>query len=100
MFLVWNIWLMWFLLKASRWTKKKSSKFSIGNLQETSRLSNPSLALPTFTAVSSRIIPRKSVHLPVPQERLLFSPNEEALSHFKQLKKAFTTAPNLLYPPF
>ncbi|MBW0509858.1 hypothetical protein O181_049573 [Austropuccinia psidii MF-1] len=56
---------MLFLLKASRWTKQKSSIFSIGHLQETSRIFNLSLALPTSTAVSSRIIQRRSVHPPV-----------------------------------
>ncbi|MBW0537753.1 hypothetical protein O181_077468 [Austropuccinia psidii MF-1] len=67
---------------ASRWTKQKSSRFSIGRLQETSKLFNLSLALPISTAVSSRIIQRISVH-------------EEALSQFHQLKEAFTTAPIL-----
>ncbi|MBW0584608.1 hypothetical protein O181_124323, partial [Austropuccinia psidii MF-1] len=56
---------MLFLLKASRWTKQRSSRFSIGLLQETSRLFNNSLALPISPAVSSRIIQRRSVHLPV-----------------------------------
>ncbi|MBW0535857.1 hypothetical protein O181_075572 [Austropuccinia psidii MF-1] len=43
----------------------KSSIFSIAHLQETSRLFNLSLALPTSTAVSSRIFQRRSVHSPV-----------------------------------
>ncbi|MBW0569530.1 hypothetical protein O181_109245 [Austropuccinia psidii MF-1] len=75
MSLVWNILVMLFLLKASRWTKQKSSKFSIGHLQETSRLSNPSLALPTFTAVSSRIIQRRSVHSPVSSRKIPVLPS-------------------------
>ncbi|MBW0584078.1 hypothetical protein O181_123793 [Austropuccinia psidii MF-1] len=56
---------MLFLLKASKWTKQRSSRFSTGLLQETSRLFNHSLALPISTAVSSRIIQGRSVHSPV-----------------------------------
>ncbi|MBW0582549.1 hypothetical protein O181_122264 [Austropuccinia psidii MF-1] len=70
MFLVWNTLVMYFLLKASRWTKQKSSRLSTGRLQETSRLFNLSLALPTSTAVSSRIIQRRSVHSPVSSRKI------------------------------
>ncbi|MBW0586421.1 hypothetical protein O181_126136, partial [Austropuccinia psidii MF-1] len=66
---------MLFVLKASRWTKKNSSKFLIGHLQETSRLFNHSLALPAFTTVSSRIIQIKSVHSPVSSRKIPFSPS-------------------------
>ncbi|MBW0487560.1 hypothetical protein O181_027275 [Austropuccinia psidii MF-1] len=54
---------MLFLLKASRWSKERLSRFSIGHPQETSRLFNHSLALTTSNAVlvhspvSSRMIP-------------------------------------------
>ncbi|MBW0485330.1 hypothetical protein O181_025045 [Austropuccinia psidii MF-1] len=61
---------------ASRWTKKKSRNFSIGHLQEISRLFNLSLPLPTFTNVSSRTIPL----------------TEEFIRQFHQLKEAFITA--------
>ncbi|MBW0543715.1 hypothetical protein O181_083430 [Austropuccinia psidii MF-1] len=44
MSLVYNTFIMLFLLKASRWTKQKSSRFSIGHLQETSRLFNLSFS--------------------------------------------------------
>ncbi|MBW0592246.1 hypothetical protein O181_131961 [Austropuccinia psidii MF-1] len=70
---------MLFLLKASRWTKQRSSRFSIGNLQETSRLFNPSLALPISTAVSSRIIQRRSVHSPVSSRNIPVSPSMRKL---------------------
>ncbi|MBW0588200.1 hypothetical protein O181_127915 [Austropuccinia psidii MF-1] len=87
---------MLFLLNASRWTKQISSKFTIGLLQETSRLFNYSLALPTSTAVSSRIIQRRSVHSPVSSRKIPVSPSiTKALSQFHQLKEAFTTSPIL-----
>ncbi|MBW0463158.1 hypothetical protein O181_002873 [Austropuccinia psidii MF-1] len=75
MFLVWNIWVILFLLKASRWTKQNSSRFSIGHCQETSRLFNLSLALPISTAISSRIIQRKSVHSPVSSRKISLFPS-------------------------
>ncbi|MBW0512692.1 hypothetical protein O181_052407 [Austropuccinia psidii MF-1] len=75
MFTVWNIWVMLFLLKASRWTKQKSSRFSIGHLQETSTLFNHSMALPISTAVSSRIIQKRSVQSPVSSENIPVSPS-------------------------
>ncbi|MBW0506497.1 hypothetical protein O181_046212 [Austropuccinia psidii MF-1] len=99
MFLVWNIQVMLFFLKASRWTKQKSSRFSIDHLQETSRLFNLSWALPISTAVSSRIIQKRISSLTsFPQKDSCFSLNEEAISQFHQLKEAFTTDPILLYP--
>ncbi|MBW0502863.1 hypothetical protein O181_042578 [Austropuccinia psidii MF-1] len=70
---------MLLLLKASRWTKKKSSRFSIGHLQETSRLFNLSVALPTSTTVSSRIIQRRSVHSPVSSRKIPVSPSMRKL---------------------
>ncbi|MBW0460515.1 hypothetical protein O181_000230 [Austropuccinia psidii MF-1] len=75
MFLVWNIWAMLFLLNASRWTKQKSRIFSIGHLQEISRLFNLSLAFPISTAVSSRIIQRKSVNSPVSSRKIPVFPS-------------------------
>ncbi|MBW0508142.1 hypothetical protein O181_047857, partial [Austropuccinia psidii MF-1] len=71
---------MLFLLKVSRWTKQKSRRFSIGHLQETSRLSNPSLALPTSTAISSRIIQRRSINSPVSSRKIPVSPSMRKLS--------------------
>ncbi|MBW0574322.1 hypothetical protein O181_114037 [Austropuccinia psidii MF-1] len=79
MFLVWAIVVMLFLLKASRWNKKKSSRFSIGRLQETSKIFNPSLAFPISTAVSSRIIQRRSVHSTVSSEKIPVSPSMRKL---------------------
>ncbi|MBW0498980.1 hypothetical protein O181_038695 [Austropuccinia psidii MF-1] len=75
MFLVWIIWVILFFLKATRSTKQKSSRFSIGHLQETSNLFNPSMDLIISTTVSSRIIQIKSVCSPVS----CFPLNEEAL---------------------
>ncbi|MBW0584832.1 hypothetical protein O181_124547 [Austropuccinia psidii MF-1] len=69
-----------FLLKASRWTKQTSSRFSIGCLQETSRLLNPSLALPISTAASSRIIQRRTVHSPVSSRKIHVFPSMRKLS--------------------
>ncbi|MBW0509027.1 hypothetical protein O181_048742 [Austropuccinia psidii MF-1] len=80
MSLVLNTLVMLFLLRASRWTKQKSRRFSIGHLQETSRLFNPSLALPTSTTVSSRIIQRRSVHSPVSSRKIPVSPSMRKLS--------------------
>ncbi|MBW0573881.1 hypothetical protein O181_113596 [Austropuccinia psidii MF-1] len=71
---------MLFLLKASRWTKQKSRRFSIGPLQETSRLFNHSLPLPTSSTVSSRIIQRISVHSPISSRKITFSPSMRKLS--------------------
>ncbi|MBW0491193.1 hypothetical protein O181_030908 [Austropuccinia psidii MF-1] len=79
MLLVSNIWVMLFLLKASTWTKKKFSRFSIGHLQETRRLFNLSLALPISTAISSRIIQRKSVHSPVSSRKITVFPSMRKL---------------------
>ncbi|MBW0564839.1 hypothetical protein O181_104554 [Austropuccinia psidii MF-1] len=70
---------MLFVLKASRWTKQRSSRFSIGLLQETSRHFNPFLALPIFTAVSSRIIQRRSVHSPASSRKIPVSPSMRKL---------------------
>ncbi|MBW0542612.1 hypothetical protein O181_082327 [Austropuccinia psidii MF-1] len=67
--------IMLLLLKASRWTKKNSIRFSICHLQETSRLFNHSLASPTSTAASSRIIQRRSVHSPVSSRKIPVSPS-------------------------
>ncbi|MBW0584004.1 hypothetical protein O181_123719, partial [Austropuccinia psidii MF-1] len=64
---------MLFLLKASRCTKQKSSRFSIGLLQETSKLFNLSLALPISSAVSSRNIQRRSVQSPVSSRMIAVS---------------------------
>ncbi|MBW0559796.1 hypothetical protein O181_099511 [Austropuccinia psidii MF-1] len=86
MFLVLNFCVILFLLKASRWTKQKSNRFSIGDLQETSRLFNPSLALPISTAASSRIIRRKSVHSAVSSINTPVSPS------MSMLLVSFTTA--------
>ncbi|MBW0558476.1 hypothetical protein O181_098191, partial [Austropuccinia psidii MF-1] len=69
-FPMWSILVMLFLLKPSRLTKQKSSKFSIGRLQETSKLFNPSLAFPIYTTVSSRIIQIISVHSPVSSRKI------------------------------
>ncbi|MBW0531246.1 hypothetical protein O181_070961 [Austropuccinia psidii MF-1] len=80
MFLVYNILVIVFLLKASRWTKQNSRRFSTGLFQETSRLFNHSLALQTSTAVSSRIIQRRSVHLPVSSRKIPVSPSMRKLS--------------------
>ncbi|MBW0569165.1 hypothetical protein O181_108880 [Austropuccinia psidii MF-1] len=65
---------------ASRWTKQKSSRFSIDHLKETSRLFNHSFASPTSTAVSSRIIQRRSVHSPVSSRKIPVSPSMRKLS--------------------
>ncbi|MBW0577551.1 hypothetical protein O181_117266 [Austropuccinia psidii MF-1] len=62
------------LLKASRCTKQKSSRFSFGRLKETSKLFNISLALPISTAVSSRIVQRRSVPSPVSSRKIPVSP--------------------------
>ncbi|MBW0592736.1 hypothetical protein O181_132451 [Austropuccinia psidii MF-1] len=70
---------MLFLLKASRWTKQKFSRFSIGHLQKTSKLFNPSLALPISTAISSRIIQRRSVRSPVSSRNIPVSPSMRKL---------------------
>ncbi|MBW0510320.1 hypothetical protein O181_050035 [Austropuccinia psidii MF-1] len=77
--LVLSIEVMLFLLKASRWTKQQSSKFLICYLQETSKLFNNSLASPTFTAVSSRIIQRKLVHSPFSSTKIPVSPSMKKL---------------------
>ncbi|MBW0506556.1 hypothetical protein O181_046271 [Austropuccinia psidii MF-1] len=66
-------------LKASRWTKQKSSRLSIDNLQETSRLFNHSLTFPTSTTVSSRIIQRRSAHSPVSSRKITVSPSMRKL---------------------
>ncbi|MBW0559273.1 hypothetical protein O181_098988 [Austropuccinia psidii MF-1] len=58
-----------------RWTKINSSRFSIGHLQETSRLFNHSLAFPTSTAFSSRIIQRRSVHSPFSSTKIPVFPS-------------------------
>ncbi|MBW0546334.1 hypothetical protein O181_086049 [Austropuccinia psidii MF-1] len=77
----------------------KASKclFHISSIEylETSKLFNLSLALPISTAVSSRIIQRRSVHSPVSSKNIPFSNNEESLSQLHKLKEAFTTAPIL-----
>ncbi|MBW0548164.1 hypothetical protein O181_087879 [Austropuccinia psidii MF-1] len=84
---------MLFPMKASRWTKQNSRKFSIGHLQETSRHFNHSLHLPTVTAVSSRIILKKISSLTVfLKNNSCFPLNEEAIRQFHQLKEAFTIA--------
>ncbi|MBW0496129.1 hypothetical protein O181_035844 [Austropuccinia psidii MF-1] len=80
---------MLFLLKASRWTKQSSSRYSIGHLQEISRLFNHSLALPTSTAVSSRIIQIRSVHSLVSSRKIPVFPS------MRKLSVSFTTAPIL-----
>ncbi|MBW0507167.1 hypothetical protein O181_046882 [Austropuccinia psidii MF-1] len=49
---------------------QKSGRFAIGRLQETSKLFNPSLALPIFTTISSRTIPKRSVHSPVSSRKI------------------------------
>ncbi|MBW0531928.1 hypothetical protein O181_071643 [Austropuccinia psidii MF-1] len=77
MFLVYSIEVILFLLKASRHTKKKLRRFLIVRLQEASRLFNPSLALPTFTAISSKIIQRKLVHSQVSSRKI---PNFPSIS--------------------
>ncbi|MBW0592382.1 hypothetical protein O181_132097 [Austropuccinia psidii MF-1] len=56
-----------------------SSRFSTGHLQETSRLFNLSLALPTSTAVSSRISQRRSVHSPVSSRKIPVFPSMRKL---------------------
>ncbi|MBW0590210.1 hypothetical protein O181_129925 [Austropuccinia psidii MF-1] len=106
MFLVWNILVMLFLLKASRRTKKKSSRFSISRLQETSKLFNPSVAFPISTAISSRIIQRRSVHSPVSSIKIPVSPSMRKIlvsfTNSKRLSPPLQSYPIsiLLYPPF
>ncbi|MBW0589482.1 hypothetical protein O181_129197 [Austropuccinia psidii MF-1] len=77
----------------------------MGCLQETSRLFNPSLALPIFTAVSSRITERRSVHSPVSSRKIHVFPSMRKLSvsftNSKRLSpplKSFSTS-ILPYPP-
>ncbi|MBW0526744.1 hypothetical protein O181_066459 [Austropuccinia psidii MF-1] len=71
---------MLFILKASRWTKQRSSILSTDLLQETSRLYNHSLALPISTTISSRVIQRRSVHSPVSSRKIPVSPSMRKLS--------------------
>ncbi|MBW0506738.1 hypothetical protein O181_046453 [Austropuccinia psidii MF-1] len=71
---------MLFLLKASRWTKQNSSRFSTGLLEETSTLFNHSLPLPLSISVSSSIIQRRSVHSPFSSKKILVSPSMRKLS--------------------
>ncbi|MBW0583506.1 hypothetical protein O181_123221, partial [Austropuccinia psidii MF-1] len=94
------------LLKASRWTKQKSSRFPIGHLQETSRLFNHSLALPTSTAVSSRIIKKRSFHSPFSSRKIHVFPSMRRLlvsfinsKRPSPLLKEYPTSIHL-YPPF
>ncbi|MBW0575341.1 hypothetical protein O181_115056 [Austropuccinia psidii MF-1] len=47
-----------------------------------------------FTAISSRIIQRRSIHSPVSSRKIPVSPS------MRKLLVSFTTAPILLYPPF
>ncbi|MBW0498843.1 hypothetical protein O181_038558 [Austropuccinia psidii MF-1] len=89
MSLVWNIWVMLLLLKASRWIKQKTSRFSIGHLQETSRLFNLSLALPISTTVSSRIIQKNQFTHQFPQERFLFSPQKGSSQSVSSAQRGF-----------
>ncbi|MBW0574321.1 hypothetical protein O181_114036 [Austropuccinia psidii MF-1] len=84
---------------ASRWTKQKSSRFSAGLLQETSRLFNHSLALPISTAFNHELFKEDGSLTSFLKKDYCFPLNEEPLSQFHQLKEAFTTAPIILYPP-
>ncbi|MBW0462415.1 hypothetical protein O181_002130 [Austropuccinia psidii MF-1] len=74
---------------ASRETKQKSRKFSIGHLQETSRLLNHSLYFPIFMAASSRIIPRKLVHSPSSSRKSPIPPS------MRNLLESFTNSGGL-----
>ncbi|MBW0591653.1 hypothetical protein O181_131368 [Austropuccinia psidii MF-1] len=67
----------------------KSSRFSIGRLQETSKLFNLSLALPISTAVSSRIIQIRSVHSPFSSRIIPVSPS------IRKLLVSFTNSKRL-----
>ncbi|MBW0573645.1 hypothetical protein O181_113360, partial [Austropuccinia psidii MF-1] len=97
---------MLFLLKASRWTKQKSSRFSFGHLQETSKLFNLSLALPTYTTDSLRIVQRRSVHSAVSSRKIPVSPSMRKLSvsftNARRLSPLLQSYPTsiLLYQPF
>ncbi|MBW0591307.1 hypothetical protein O181_131022, partial [Austropuccinia psidii MF-1] len=100
-----NTLVMLFPLKASRWTKKRSSRFSTGHLQETLRLFNHSLALPTSTTVSSKIIQRRSVHSPVSSRKISVFPSmRKILVRFTSSKRPSPLLQSyptsiLLYPP-
>ncbi|MBW0510845.1 hypothetical protein O181_050560 [Austropuccinia psidii MF-1] len=65
---------MLFLTKASRWTKQKCRKFLIGHLQETSRLFNHSLALPTLPPFHQELFKENQFTHQFPQARFLFPP--------------------------
>ncbi|MBW0509446.1 hypothetical protein O181_049161 [Austropuccinia psidii MF-1] len=81
---------------ASRWILLKFSKYSIGLRQGTSKLFNNFLDLPISIVISLKITPRKSLlSLPFSKKDSPFLFNEEALSQFQLLKRAFTTAPIL-----
>ncbi|MBW0591656.1 hypothetical protein O181_131371 [Austropuccinia psidii MF-1] len=73
--------------------------------QETSKLFNPSLALPISTAVSSRIIQRRSVHSSVSSRKIPVSPSLRKLlvsfTNSKRLSPLLQSYPTsiLLYPP-
>ncbi|MBW0559349.1 hypothetical protein O181_099064 [Austropuccinia psidii MF-1] len=73
-----------------------SSRFSTGLLQETSRLFNHSLALPTSTAASSRIIQRSAVNLPVSSRKIPVSPSMRKLSFSSILHVFKATLPDAL----
>ncbi|MBW0491749.1 hypothetical protein O181_031464 [Austropuccinia psidii MF-1] len=66
--------------KASKCLFHNSSRFSIVHLQENSRLFSLSLAFPIFTAVSSRIVERKSFNSPVSSRKIPVFPSMRKLS--------------------
>ncbi|MBW0461357.1 hypothetical protein O181_001072 [Austropuccinia psidii MF-1] len=84
----------------------KSSKFSIGLLQETSSIFNNSLDWTTFTALSSRNIQIKLVHSQVSSRKIPIFPSMRkhlySLINSKTLSPLLQSFPTLvlLYPPF
>ncbi|MBW0577873.1 hypothetical protein O181_117588 [Austropuccinia psidii MF-1] len=85
--------------------QEKVRKFSIGHIQETSRLFNDSLALPTFNAVSSRITQRKLIDSQASSRKIpVFPSMRKLLDSFinskrnSQLLQSFLTL-ILFYPP-
>ncbi|MBW0567809.1 hypothetical protein O181_107524 [Austropuccinia psidii MF-1] len=88
---VWNTWAMLLQVMSSRLILQRFSKSSIGLSPKTSKLLNPSLALPICIFVSLKITALTSLL----KKDSPFIFNEESLSQFQILKEAFTTAPIL-----
>ncbi|MBW0550556.1 hypothetical protein O181_090271 [Austropuccinia psidii MF-1] len=91
---------MLFLLKASRWTKQNSRKFSIFHLQETSSHFNPSLTFQLLPPFHQELFKKISSLTSFLKKDSHFPLNEEALGQFHQLKEEFTISPILshFYP--